>query len=60
VPDLALLLVMVGIAQMGVIEVQASRLCVMSVRIVQVRRAGHQAESQIEGTTAQREDPAHW
>ncbi len=55
----ALLLVIGGVAQVGVIEVQTPRLLVMIGRFMHVRCAGHEAEPQIDGTTAQREDPAH-
>ena len=44
---------------MGVIEMQASRLHVITGRFMHVGRAGHEGERQIECTTAQREDPTH-
>ena len=43
VPDLTLLFRIGGGAQVGVIQVQTSRLGVMIVQFVQVRRAGHEA-----------------
>ena len=51
--------IVIGRAQVRVIEVQTPRLRVVIGRFMQVGRAGHEAEHEIEGTTAQREDSAH-
>ena len=48
-----------GVAQMGVIEMQTPRLPVVIGRLMQVSRAGHDTERQVEGTTTQGEDPTH-
>lgn len=52
-------LVIGGLAQVGVIEVQAAHLPVMIGRLMHVRRSGHETEHQIGGTTAESEDPTH-
>jgi hypothetical protein len=48
-------LVIGGLARVGVIEVQAARFLVMIGRLVHVRRSGHEAEQQINDTTAESE-----
>lgn len=52
-------LVIGGLAQVGVIEVQAAHVLVMIGRLMHVRRSGHEAEHKIGGTTAESEDPTH-
>ncbi len=48
-----------GVAQVGVVEVQAARCVVMIGRLMHVRRSGHETEEQIGGATADGEKSTH-
>ena len=48
-----------GLAQMGMIEVQAARFLVVIGRLMHVCRSGYEAEHQIDGTTAESEESTH-
>jgi len=52
-------LVIGGLARVGVVEVQAARFLVMIDRLMHVRRSDHEAEQQINGTTAESEELTH-
>ena len=58
-PGVVFVIVIGGLAQVGMIEVQPPRLLVMIGRFMHVRRTGNEAERQVGDTTAEGEDPAH-
>ena len=56
---IVLVIVIARVAQVTVIDVQPAILLVVIRRFVHVGEAGHEAERQVEGTTAQCKSPSH-